>query len=69
MVLGGLWLLAILADILIPTGITSPKAALFNYDWITLVIVVIIVAIGAIYTVLAHPARRIDKTAVRRTSP
>ena len=50
-----------LVNILIPSGITSPRGALFNYDWITLLIVVIILAIGAIYTLIARPARRIAK--------
>ena len=68
-VLGGLWLTAMLVNILIPSGIASPRGALFNYDWITLVIVVIIVALGAIYTVLAHPARRIGRSAPTNTSP
>jgi hypothetical protein len=68
-VLGGLWLTAMLVNILIPSGIASPRGALFNYDWITLVIVVIIVALGAIYTVLAHPARRIARSAPTNTSP
>ena len=60
MVVGGLWLLFMLGNILLPSGITSARGALFNYDWITLVVVVIIVLIGAIYTVIAHPARRIE---------
>jgi amino acid transporter len=69
MVAGCVWLVVMLFNILLPSGITSPRAALFNYDWITLVIVVIIVVLGAIYTVLAHPARRIGKTGQRGNSP
>jgi hypothetical protein len=60
---------AMLVNILIPSGIGSPRGALFNYDWITLVIVVIIVAIGALYTLFGHPARRIDKPTQRGTGP
>jgi uncharacterized protein involved in exopolysaccharide biosynthesis len=48
-------------NILIPSGVSSPRGALFNYDWITLIVVVIIVALGAIYSLFAHPARRIRK--------
>jgi hypothetical protein len=59
MVIATVWLTAMLVNILIPSGLTSPRGALFNYDWITLVVVAIIVVIGAIYSVLAHPARRI----------
>jgi amino acid transporter len=69
MVVGGLWLLFMLFNILIPSGITSPRGALFNYDWITLVVVVIIVAIGALYTLVAHPARRIQTPTQRGTGP
>ena len=69
MVAGCVWLVAMLVNILIPSGITSPRGALFNYDWITLVIVVIIVALGAIYTVLARPARRIARSAPTRHKP
>ena len=61
MVAGCVWLLAMLVNILIPSGITSPRGALFNYDWITLLVVVVIVAIGGVYTLIAHPARRIEK--------
>jgi amino acid transporter len=61
MVAGIVWLGLMLLNILIPSGIGSPRGALFNYDWITLVVVVVIVAIGAVYTLLARPARRIGK--------
>src|SRR4029077_3214000 len=69
MVAGCVWLLAMLVNILLPSGIASPRGALFNYDWITLVIVVIIVLLGAVYTVLARPPRRIKTAAQRGTSP
>lgn len=69
MVAGCIWLLAMLVNILIPSGITSPRGALFNYDWITLVVVVIIVAIGAVYTLVARPARRIQTHTQRGAGP
>ena len=69
MVAGCIWLLAMLVNILLPSGITSPRGALFNYDWITLVVVVIIVAIGAVYVLLARPARRIQTHTQRSTGP
>jgi len=69
MVLGCVWLAAMLVNILLPSGITSPRGALFNYDWITLVVVVIIVAIGAVYTLFARPARRIEKPRQRGAGP
>jgi amino acid transporter len=54
-VYGGLMLL----NIIVPTGITSPKAALFNYDWVTLLVMVVIVVIGAVYYLAASPQTRI----------
>jgi hypothetical protein len=56
------WLTAMLVNILAPTGITSPRGSLFNYDWITLLVVVVIVVIGAVYSLVARPARRITRT-------
>ncbi len=38
-VIATVWLAAMLINILIPSGLTSPRGALFNYDWITLVVV------------------------------
>ena len=68
MVAGVVWLTAMLVNILLPSGITSPRATLFNYDWITLAVVVIIVAIGAVYYVLGRPARRIEMPAPQAKS-
>jgi amino acid transporter len=58
---GIVWLTVMLINILLPSGITSPRAALFNYDWMTLLVVVVIVAIGAVYTLLGRPAARISR--------
>jgi amino acid transporter len=56
---GIVWLSVMLVNILLPSGISSPRGALFNYDWITLSVVVVIVAIGGLYTLVSRPARRI----------
>jgi amino acid transporter len=56
---GVVWLGVMLFNILLPSGITSPRAAFFNYDWMTLLVVVLIVVIGAVYTLVSRPARRI----------
>ncbi len=53
------YLAAMLVNIVYPSGLTSPRGALFNYDWITLVVVLIIVIIGAVYYVVARPSRRL----------
>lgn len=68
MIAGVVWLTAMLVNILLPSGPTSPRGALFNYDWITLVVVVVIVAIGAVYYVLGRPARRIEVPAPQAKS-
>jgi amino acid transporter len=50
---------AMLVNIIYPSGLTSGRGALFNYDWITFVVVLIIVLIGGIYFVLSRPQKRI----------
>jgi amino acid transporter len=60
---GIVWLGGMLFNILIPTGITSPRGVLFNYDWMTLLVMVVIVAIGAVYALVSRPARRIPVAA------
>ncbi len=67
LIAGIVWLAVMLFNILLPSGITSPRAAFFNYDWMTLLIVVLIAVIGAAYTLVSRPARRMphrrDETA------
>jgi len=48
-----------LVNIVAPTGISSPKSVLFNNDWITLLVIVLIVVIGALFYFAAHPQRRV----------
>jgi amino acid transporter len=50
-----------LVNILAPTGLTSPRSVLFNYDWMTLVVVVVIVVIGALYFVTTRPDHKITR--------
>lgn len=59
LIAGVVWLGVMLFNVLIPSGITSGRGALFNYDWLTLLVMVVIIALGAIYFVLSRPARRI----------
>jgi hypothetical protein len=47
-----------LLNVVVPTGLTSGRA-LFNLDWITLLVMVIIAVVGAIYFVIARPDRRV----------
>ena len=50
-----------LVNILAPTGLTSPRAVLFNYDWMTLVVVLVILVIGVLYFVAARPDHKITR--------
>ncbi|HZV76732.1 MAG TPA: APC family permease, partial [Candidatus Babeliales bacterium] len=55
---GGLYLILMLADIVWPSSLSSGRAV-FNYGWVTLLVMAIIVGLGAIYEMLARPDRRI----------
>jgi amino acid transporter len=45
-------------DVVVPTGLTSGRG-LFNYDWITLFVMVIIAVVGAAYFFAARPDRKV----------
>ena len=47
-----------LVNIVAPTGLTSPRAY-FNIDWITLVVIVVIAVVGAIYFLIGRPDRKV----------
>jgi amino acid transporter len=47
-----------LLNVVVPTGLTSGRG-LFNYDWITLLVMAIITAVGAIYFLAARPDRKV----------
>ncbi len=55
-VAAALYLGLMLINVVLPTGLTSPRAY-FNLDWITLVVMFVIALVGAIYFVLARPDR------------
>jgi len=57
-ILGLVYGIAMLVNIVIPTGVSSPRGALFNYGWLTLLIMALIVVIGAVYFAIARPQRR-----------
>jgi amino acid transporter len=46
-------------NIVAPTGVDSPRGALFNYDWMTLFVLVAIMVVGGIYFAIARPDHRI----------
>ena len=59
---------AMLLNIVIPTGVNSPKGLLFNYDWMTLVVIVGILVTGGVYYLLARPGLRIARSAEDRSA-
>ncbi|HLI25166.1 MAG TPA: APC family permease [Acidimicrobiales bacterium] len=57
-VVGLVYGVAMLVNIVAPTGVNSPRGALFNYGWLTLFVMLVILLIGAVYFVAARPQRR-----------
>jgi amino acid transporter len=49
-----------LLNIVVPTGLNSPKSVLFNYDWMTFIVMFILV-IGAVYFFATRPDRNITR--------
>ncbi len=56
---GALYLLLMLLNIVWPSSLTSGRAAYFNYGWVTLIVMTLIVVIGALYEGFARPDRTI----------
>ncbi len=61
------WLVSIIAtaylalmfiNVVIPSGLTSPRAY-FNIDWITLLVMVVIAIVGGLYFVIGRPDRKL----------
>jgi hypothetical protein len=50
----------VLINIVFPSGLSSPRA-LFNYDWLTLAVMVVIAAIGVVVFVLYRPVGRVER--------
>jgi hypothetical protein len=44
-------------NLVIPTGLTSPRGALFNLDWVTLMVIALLAIIGVVVYLLA-PANK-----------
>ncbi len=59
---------AMFINIVFPSGLTSPRGELYNYDWMTLAVVAVLLVIGGIYVLVSHPARRLPVPADWRTS-
>jgi amino acid transporter len=49
-----------LLNVVVPTGLSSGRA-LFNIDWITLLVMAIIAAVGTTYFLIARPDRKLSQ--------
>ncbi len=58
---GAAYLLLMLVNIVWPSSITSGRGALFNYGWVTLLVMVVIVGAGALYEGFARPDKSVSK--------
>ncbi|HEY2280530.1 MAG TPA: APC family permease [Streptosporangiaceae bacterium] len=58
-ILAAAYLALMLINIVYPSGLGSPRGSLFNFDWITLVVIIALLLIGGVYFVLARPDRRL----------
>ena len=51
---------AMLVNVVFPSGLASPRGY-FNIDWITLVVIVVIAIVGALYLLIARPDRNVER--------
>ncbi len=52
------YLFLMMLNIVWPSALTSGRAMYFNYGWVTLVVMFVIVAIGALYELIARPSNK-----------
>ena len=58
--LAGIYLLAMLLNVVLPTGLSSPRAY-FNLDWITLLVMFVVLVVGVIFFVAARGGRSLGE--------
>ncbi|MGZ4308426.1 MAG: APC family permease [Gaiellaceae bacterium] len=58
-IVAAVYLGLMLLNVVVPTGLSSGRA-LFNLDWITLLVMVIIAVVGAVYFLIARPDRKVS---------
>lgn len=51
------YLAVMFINLVIPTGLASPRGALFNLDWVTLVVMLVIAGVGGIVYLIAQPGK------------
>ena len=57
-----------LVNVVAPTGLGSARAY-FNYDWVTLLVMVIVALLGVIVFFAAHRGREIGEHLIDREAP
>ena len=57
-IVAGVYLLVMLLNVVLPTGLSSPRAY-FNLDWITLVVMFIVAIVGVIFFLIAHSGKEL----------
>jgi len=58
-IIGALYLLVMFVDMVAPTGLSSPRAFM-NLDWITLVVMIIVLIVGVVFFLIAHSGKSLD---------
>ncbi|MCW2929632.1 MAG: amino acid permease-associated region, partial [Actinomycetia bacterium] len=59
LIVAGIYLLAMLVNVVAPTGLSSPRGY-FNLDWITLLVMFVVAIVGVILFLIAHSGKEID---------
>jgi amino acid transporter len=55
------YLAIMVVNVVAPTGLDSPRGALFNLDWVTLTVMVVITLVGLVAYMTARPSRSIGE--------
>jgi amino acid transporter len=58
-IIAGIYLLAMLVNVVAPTGLSSPRGY-FNLDWITLLVMFVVAVVGVVLFLLARSGKAID---------
>ena len=59
-IVAAIYLGVMLVNVVLPTGLSSPRGY-FNLDWITLVVIAVIALVGAVYLVVGRPDRSVQE--------
>jgi amino acid transporter len=60
MILAAAYLALMLLNVVMPTGLSSPRAY-FNLDWITLLVMAVVTVVGAAFFIIGRPGRKVGQ--------